>query len=133
MNDRAWAAVVSGNVNQQALDDALAAVKRTKQENAACLYTLAAVYAELGKTSEALENLRRTVEMRGERSEEADWYVLGRIAEHYGLDEVAAGCIARCPQDRPPLAMMSRAGAAKVEEGREVGVPHRPCVGGSDD
>ena len=89
--------MLSGNVNQQALDDALAAVKQTKQGNAACLHTLAAVYAELGKTSEALENLRRAVEVRGERSEEADWYVLGRIAEQYGLDEVAAGLYRKVP------------------------------------
>ena len=91
LNNLAWAAVASGNVDQQALDDALSAVKRTKQENAACLHTLATVYAELGKTPEALENLRRAVEIRGERTDEADWYVLGRIAEHYGLGEVAAG------------------------------------------
>ena len=97
LNNLAWAAVVAGNVNQQALDDALSAVKRTKQENAACLHTLATVYAELGKTSEALENLRRAVEIRGERTEEADWYVLGRIAEQYGLDEVAAGLYRKVP------------------------------------
>ena len=75
----------------------MSAVKRTKQENAACLRTLAAVYAELGKTSEALENLRRAVEIRGERIDEADWYVLGRIAEQYGLDEVAAGLYRKVP------------------------------------
>ncbi len=103
LNNLAWAAVASGNVNQQALDDALSAVKRTKQENAACLHTLATVYAELGKTSEALENLRRAVEIRGERTEEADWYVLGRIAEQYGLDEVAAGLYRKVPA-RPALA-----------------------------
>ncbi len=104
LNNRAWAAVVSGNVNQQVLDDALSAVKQTKQENAACLHTLATVYAELGKTSEALENLRRAVEIRGERIEEADWYVLGRIAEHYGLDEVAAGLYRKVPAKQAPSA-----------------------------
>jgi tetratricopeptide (TPR) repeat protein/transglutaminase-like putative cysteine protease len=97
ISDPAWIAVASGNVNQQALDDALAAVKRTKQENADCLRTLATVYAELGKTSEALENLRRAVEIRGDRTEESDWYVLGRIAERYGLNEVAAGLYRKVP------------------------------------
>ena len=96
-NSAAWAAVASGNVNQQGLDDALSAVKRTKQENAAFLRTLAAVYAELGKTSEALENLRRAVEVGGERPEDADWYVLGRIAERYGLDEIAAELYRKVP------------------------------------
>ena len=83
--------MVAGKVNQQALDDAISAVKGTQQASAICLHTLAAVYAELGKTSEALENLRRAVAIRGERIDEADWYVLGRIAEQYGLGEVAAG------------------------------------------
>ena len=104
LNSRAWAAVVSGNVNQQVLNDALAAVKQTKQENAVCLHTLATVYAELGKTSEALENLRRAVEIRGGRIEEADWYVLGRIAEHYGLADVAAGLYRKVPAKQTPLA-----------------------------
>jgi tetratricopeptide (TPR) repeat protein len=97
LNNRAWAAVVSGSVGRQALDDALSAVKQTKQENAVCLHTLAAVYAELGKTPEALENLRRAVEIRGERTAEEDWYVLGRIAEQYGLDEVAAALYRKVP------------------------------------
>ena len=52
LKDRAWAAVVSDSVNQQTLDEALSAVKGTKQQSAACLHTLATVYAELGKTSE---------------------------------------------------------------------------------
>ena len=97
VNNRAWAAVARGKADQQALDDALAAVKLTKEENAACLHTLATVYAELGKTPDALENLRRAVEIRGARIETADWYVLGRIAEQYGLDEVAAGLYRKVP------------------------------------
>jgi phage protein D len=51
----------------------------------------------LGKTSEALENLRRAGEIRGDRTEESDWYVLGRIAERYGLNEVAAGLYRKVP------------------------------------
>jgi tetratricopeptide (TPR) repeat protein len=104
LNNLAWAAAAAGKVNQQALDEALSAVKRTKQENAACLHTLATIYAELGKTSEALENLRRTVEIRGERPETADWYVLGRIAEQYGLDEVAAALYRKVPAKQPATA-----------------------------
>ena len=105
LNNLAWAAVASGSVNQQALDHALSAVKRTKQENAACLKTLATVYAELGKTSRPWK-LRRAVEIRGERTEEADWYVLGRIAEDYGLEEVAAGLYRKVSAKQAIAAMM---------------------------
>jgi tetratricopeptide (TPR) repeat protein len=102
-NNTAWAAVASGHVTQQVLEDALSAVKRTKQENAACLHALAALYAELDKTSEALENLRRAVDIHGECREGADWYVLGRIAEQYGLTDVAAGLYRKVPS-RPVAA-----------------------------
>jgi tetratricopeptide (TPR) repeat protein len=100
-NNAAWAAVASGNANQQALDDALSAVKQTKQENPAFLRTLAAIYADLGKTPQALENLRRAVEIGGERPKDTDWYILGRIAERYGLDDVAAGLYRKVPAKQP--------------------------------
>jgi tetratricopeptide (TPR) repeat protein len=102
LNNRAWTAVVADKVDRQALEDALSAVKETRQENASCLHTLAAVYAELGKTPEALENLRRAVEIRGQRIAEEDWYVLGRIAEDYGLAEVAAGLYRKAPTKPAP-------------------------------
>jgi hypothetical protein len=97
LNDMAWSAVVSGNVTRQALDEALAAVKQAKPENPVCLRTLAAVYAELGKTPDALENLRHAVQLRGERLDDGDWYVLGRIAEQYGLNDLAAGLYRKVP------------------------------------
>ncbi len=99
-NDVAWSAVVSGNVTQQALDEALAAVKQAKPANPVCLRTLAAVYAELGKTPNALENLRRAVQLRGGRLEDGDWYVLGphcRTVSAGASDLAATGSTARVP------------------------------------
>jgi tetratricopeptide (TPR) repeat protein len=101
----AWSAVVSDNVTPQALDEALAAVKesgRAGTANPVCLRTLAAVYAELGKTPDALENLRHAVQLRGGRLDDGDWYVLGRIAEQYGLNDLAAGLYRKVP--RKPIA-----------------------------
>jgi tetratricopeptide (TPR) repeat protein len=99
-NHRAWLAVAEGNVDQQAIDDALTAAKRTAYENPVCLRTLAAVYAEAGKTAEALENLRRGVRLGGDQARDLDWYVLGRIAEQYGLDDVAAGLFRKVPRPK---------------------------------
>jgi tetratricopeptide (TPR) repeat protein len=96
-NDMAWSAVVSDHVTPQALEEALAAVKQAKPENPVSLRTLAAVYAELGKTPDALENLRHAVQLRGERMDDGDWYVLGRIAEQYGLNDLAAGLYRKVP------------------------------------
>jgi transglutaminase-like putative cysteine protease len=88
-------AIAAGAVGPQALADALAAVHECGSENPAFLETLAVVYAELGKSSDALETLNRSLAVRGGGgpfgSRDGDWYVLGRIAEHYGLADVAAG------------------------------------------
>lgn len=99
-NDPAWAAVIAGNVTQQTLDAALAA-RQAKPEDAGCLRSLAAVYAELGKTPDALESLRRAVQLRNVRLDDGDWYILGRIAEQYGLNDVAAGLYRNVPL-KPP-------------------------------
>jgi hypothetical protein len=58
---------------------------------------LAAVYAELGKTPDALENLRRAIQLRNVRLDDGDWYILGRIAEQYGLNDVAAAMYRKVP------------------------------------
>jgi hypothetical protein len=100
-SDMAWSAIVAGKVTQQSLDEALAAVKENKHPDATSLRTLAAIDAELGKTPDALDNLRRAVELRGEQIEDGDWYVLGRIAEQYGLDELAAGLYRKVPLTPP--------------------------------
>ena len=91
LNNLAWNALLRGAAGPQAVDDATAAAAKTSYQNSACLNTLAAVQAEQGKTAEALENLRRSVELRGDEAKEVDGYVLGRLAEQYGLDDIAAG------------------------------------------
>jgi hypothetical protein len=100
LNNLAWNALLQGNTGSRALDDATDAAVKTSYQNSACLNTLAAVQAEQGKTAEALENLRRSVELRGDEVKEVDWYVLGRLAEHDGLDDVAAALYGKitCPK-----------------------------------
>jgi hypothetical protein len=85
----AWNAVLQGNVDKQALDSALAAAEESGSQDIAVLNTLAAVYAEQGDTLKALENLRASVRLRGDRTRDADWYILGRIAEDYHLNDEA--------------------------------------------
>ena len=68
------------DVHSQSADDS---------DQAGHLNTLAAVYAEQGDTAKALENLRASVASHGDQIHEADWYVLGRIAEDYRLKSEA--------------------------------------------
>jgi tetratricopeptide (TPR) repeat protein len=90
LNGFAWNSIFLQNTDKAALDAALKANDLLKNNNCSCLNTLAAVYAELGRGAEALSTLRRCVALRGNRVADNDWYVLGRIAEGYNLDAVAA-------------------------------------------
>jgi tetratricopeptide (TPR) repeat protein len=101
-------AIAAGAVGPQALADALAAVHARGYENPSCLETLAVVYAELGKSSDAMETLSRSLDIRGggapSEACDADWYVLGRIAEHYGLEDVAAALYRKVSRPARPAA-----------------------------
>ena len=65
--------------------------------------TLAAIYAELDRPLEGKEVLLQAIgARRGTEPEPHDWYVLGRIAETYGLSEVAAESYARVERPERP-------------------------------
>jgi hypothetical protein len=100
----ARSALAGGFAAQQTLDDALAAATRTSYENPACLTTLAMVYAERGKTDDALETLDRGLSLRGDWFADADWCILGRIAEQYALDDAAAALYRKVPCPALPAA-----------------------------
>lgn len=65
------------------------------------LHTLAAAHAWRGEPGEALEALRTAVGRAGRSVRSADWLVVGRIAEEYGMTEAAAAAYRRV---EPPLA-----------------------------
>ena len=93
LNNVAWNALFLGPVTDQVIEDARRAVDLTREGNSASLHTLATLYAEVDKTTEARELLFKAIEARGsDDPDENDWYVLGRIAEDY--DERAAATTA---------------------------------------
>ncbi|HYM62870.1 MAG TPA: DUF3857 domain-containing protein [Thermoanaerobaculia bacterium] len=88
-NNLAWNALF---INRS-LDRALADARRANSmpgSTPASLHTLAAIYAETGKSIEARNTLLQSMDDAG-REEPAshDWYVLGRIAENYGSKDAA--------------------------------------------
>ena len=86
-NDLAWVELFLGS-HQEALEHAL---KSNEMQTAGPgLHTLACVYAELGRVDEARRTLEQLASYRkdGELLS-VDWYVVGRIAEHFGLAEEA--------------------------------------------
>ncbi|MEO8381101.1 MAG: DUF3857 domain-containing protein [Acidobacteriota bacterium] len=105
----------AGDYNQQAWTSLFAAADLAKAaanaergvalapNSYAVLNTLAVVYAEEGKSSEARETLLKSLEEKGEDTlQAADWYVVGRIAENYGILDVATEAYKRIEKQDTP-------------------------------
>lgn len=92
----AWYDLVLGKVDEKTLEYASRAVQMTNFSTTNVLHTLAAVYAELGKTEEAKQSLDKLLELREHGTpDEVDYYVIGRIAEAYALKALAQKAYAR--------------------------------------
>ncbi len=90
-NNLAWNAFVEGRVTEQTIEDAQQAADLTQHRDANKLHTLASVYAEIGKATEAREVILQAMAVGGyDEPKPHDWYVFGRIAEHYGVVAAAA-------------------------------------------
>jgi len=88
-NNAAWFELFAGNVTH-AMENARRATAEESQTSAAALHTLATLYAETGKNIEARDALLRTLDKsRRDQPDSSDWYVLGRMAENYGVREAA--------------------------------------------
>jgi transglutaminase-like putative cysteine protease/tetratricopeptide (TPR) repeat protein len=89
-NSLAWLRLQLGRVDAEALDYAQRAAALTDYAQPELLHTLAALYAELGRTPEAYRIVVQAVAARPDGSPAAgDWYVFGRLAESYGLPAAA--------------------------------------------
>ncbi|MBN2320124.1 MAG: DUF3857 domain-containing protein [Acidobacteria bacterium] len=89
-NNLAWLDIMENCVTPDTLQYIQQAVAMTNNSDATCLHTLATVYAELGNVTEAHDVLLALLRNRSDKElESPDWYVLGRIAEHYGASDAA--------------------------------------------
>ena len=101
-NNLAWLALFRGQVNDQAIEHAQRAAALRKYKEAGSLHTLAALYAELGKTAEAYQLILQALAAKqAESPGSADWYIFGRLAEHYGLPDAARRYYARMTPPKP--------------------------------
>src|SRR5262249_10801594 len=94
-NQAAWLSLFAGGVTAEAVERARKAVTLDGEKNHATLHTLATLYAETGKTEEARSALLQAIEAGPGGPSPEDWYVLGRIAEQYGVREAALADYAR--------------------------------------
>lgn len=89
-NNLAWLSLFLPELPSDAVDLALQANNMTQFQSPSSLHTLATIYAEQGKTREAFQLLLKRMELNNaDEPESVDWYLLGRIMEHYDLDELA--------------------------------------------
>jgi tetratricopeptide (TPR) repeat protein len=105
-NQIAWLRLCRGDVGDQTLAAAERGVELTRRRNAAVLHTLASVLAERDRAEQAREVLVEALEQREDLEVmDMDAYVLGRIAETFGLADSARGLYAgmRKPAERELL------------------------------
>ena len=126
-NQAAWLAVVLGRIDEQAVAWARLGAERSSYAAYPVLHTLATVYAEVGHPGEAYKLVLQGIEKAPGRSVRSDdWYVFGRIAEHYGLPEAAREYYRRveAPQGKARAAdTWSLASRRLAALGEELGSP----------
>jgi hypothetical protein len=90
LNQFAWATLFVKSVPEDAIEAAQRANNLGKNSNYAVLHTLACVYAEIGKTTEARDLLIRALDSSQlSEPDSALWYGFGRVAESYGQYDAA--------------------------------------------
>lgn len=88
-NNAAWYSLFANPIPPVAMDYAQQAVSLEPRYDG-YLHTLATLYAEQGKTSEAKAAIWEAMDAgSSETPRSYDWYVLGRIAEQHGIREAA--------------------------------------------
>lgn len=89
-NQLAWLRLERGRVDEKTVDYGQRAATLSGYANPACLHTLASIYADMGKTAEAYQLIQQSLAAKPDEAPDShDWYVFGRLAEHYGLEDVA--------------------------------------------
>ncbi|MDQ3282621.1 MAG: DUF3857 domain-containing protein [Acidobacteriota bacterium] len=88
-NEHAWTEIFAKGDLNKAIEEAQHATEE-EPESYSILNTLAVLFAEAGKSSEARDALLKSIELHDDDTlEPADWYVVGRIAENYGIADAA--------------------------------------------
>jgi tetratricopeptide (TPR) repeat protein len=100
-NARAWLSLFLPKFPPDVLRDAESASSNVAHLDWKMLHTLAALYAHDEQPVKAMQTLHRSILARPEKSlMEYDWYVVGRVAETYGLDDYARKCYDRVKREK---------------------------------
>jgi hypothetical protein len=86
-NEVVWAGLFADDLQPEWIDELRSILSR--EPDTAALHTLACAQAHLGDIDRAVSDLSQLVSMQLNRIEDADYWILGRIAEHADLPERA--------------------------------------------
>jgi tetratricopeptide (TPR) repeat protein len=103
----AWMALFTGTQLERAIEHAQHASKDTTEDkpsdrdSVSALHALAALYAATGRSVEARTALLKEMDdkYRGALADN-DWYILGRIAENYGVNEYAIAAYRKVDKEK---------------------------------
>jgi tetratricopeptide (TPR) repeat protein len=96
LNNYAWTGLFLSPVPADAVEIAQRAARLSDNKNFGIVHTLASVYADMGRLSEARKLILDVMDQSDlDEPNEAAWYVFGRIAEQYGQTETALAAYAR--------------------------------------
>jgi Flp pilus assembly protein TadD len=105
-NGLAWLQLFEKSTSEKAAEDAQQAVTMSGGAAWGILHTQAAIFAELGKPTEARQIILQTMDIAGrEEPSSEDWYVFGRIAETYGESGAAIAAYRKVEQPKSPEAL----------------------------
>lgn len=105
INSWVWFDVMEGTVNDSTLERVHSAVRLSGTPESGLLHTQATVYAETNQLREARDVLAQYVDATLQSEPDGSaWYVLGRMAEKYGLDSAAREYYARVNNENGPKA-----------------------------
>lgn len=89
-NRYAWDSLFRDKISDEDFEASKRAVDLAGVAGSSSLHTLASLYAEEGQVADALQAIRKSIELSGKQEPRSyDWYVFGRIAEYYDLPEVS--------------------------------------------
>lgn len=109
-----WVALFTGKDLDRAIVHAQKAAE-DKKEKGASLRTLAALYAETGRSVEARTALLQAIDqVNVSFLRDHDWYVLGRIAENYGVDDYAISAYGKVSKEHGRAATVNELAARRL-------------------